>query len=345
VLQRQEGQEGNDCCCMVGADADSELPSSRFTGRFVDPAVEAEYLEFHLKLWRPRLRTTLICSSVLYLALTCMAMRNKESFRSQILTLMPEKWAAIAGITIFARLLPGVLGVLIWLPVSRRILTPGSYQLVAMVGFFGPVLIDVAGLFALGRVESQIASRAVAHDFGSCRLTARVLARAAVWHTVAADFFASLVSGLSGIRPHLTAIFGALSMMASHMQLEMLLHWTTQIRWAGGCSVENQELQRGDGQLIPPYLRLLPVVAMCLITFSQDNALRGEFRLKKLLQHAKNMRIEQLQQEKERLGWERQLKATTERQAELRLRPCSSSASGSASAEIRSILLGRDNVE
>ena len=138
-------------------------------------------------------------------------------------------------------------------------------------------------------------------------------ARQTTWHSINIDFFFMIAGGLSGLHTHSAALLAAIVMPLCHDQLESVWAATTTLRGplqlAGAGGGGGGDGSGGDGSggggdswvpvypptpLISIYFRIVPVLGMLFIALAQELAQRQEFRYRRLLQHAKNTRIEQL---------------------------------------------------
>ena len=271
------------------------------TGKFEDRATERAYQSWHLRLWTPRFRVLLLVTNCVYMGGALSSLCDNLSFANQLIIVHPELKFLVVITTLLARVC-GLFGLA--LNHNNRFVQAESYQRHMFMLLIMPSVVEAlpslwliaswhwSAQLGLTEEMSAIASASWSRDPVHA-------ARACYWHATLTDFFCTVIGGLSGLTPTACLLLGLVAIA--------LQHTTLVVAWTATSSLRAQSAFLSGETLVPLFFRFVPLLAMFLISLSQEHTQREEFRFKYLLQQLREERVEQLQREKERLDWESKL--------------------------------------
>jgi hypothetical protein len=279
-----------------------EMRQSPWHGRFLDRHHEIAYQRWHSAHWIPRLQLVLTSCGVIGLVAFFMGVAGGVALKASMMRAYPDR----AWLLFLTRILGSMVPILTAAALcSKRvkdvIVARRLYQGVPLVVFMTFSLLEACPTVWLansGTAEADEAANEAAEPTPEeCSSTTHT--RGAYWHATVVDFYAAITGGLFGLRPEFAVVLAILFMALQHVQLEAV--WRNSLARRG---IEDSE------PLVPYFMRVLPLITSLLLSLIQDRGERQEFRAKTLLQLANTERIEQLNREKDRLGWDIRLEQT-----------------------------------
>jgi hypothetical protein len=265
-------------------DGSLELRQNLLSGRFVSAKLEAAYAAYTLAVWRPRLRTMMLFLAVVEVYL----MIRGHLCRCGLRYVTYEGWARVYS---FGFLIASIF--VLWLILSPKL----ARYTTRMMPWLIPVvvLVDLVGYaiplaLYLDNVGPEIGASNVTEDADAMRLMQLSLVDQGAWFTNAIMIF-TLFTSLASV----TFGVGAFPMLL-----------LTPVAIAAYLLFERKRFGRQYGiepSLVP---QAVIVYALCsILTFCHTGSTRQQFILRIYVSHERDLRVEQLEQEKERLDYER----------------------------------------
>ena len=292
-------------------DGSLDLRQHLFSGRFMSAKLESAYAVYTLAVWRPRLRTFFGFNTVLEVVLLFRALLCRCGLRFDNY----EGWALVYSFTFLM-----ASNLVNWLILSPKLvrytarmmpwLIP-AVVLVDLIGFAIPLMLylDYASPEAAVNNASLLTE-----DAAAMKLMQLSLVDQGAWFTssiMTFTLFTSLASVTFGMGGFQVALLTPVAI---------------------SCYLLFERKRFGHQYGIEPSLvpQSVIVYALCtILTFCHTGSTRQQFILRIYVQHERGLRVEQLEQEKERLDYERRF-ALRQSQEGAQQRDASSNSGSSA---------------
>ena len=306
ILDITEDRDGGQC------DSDDNDPTSRLTRlrpwwrlkRFEDTAVERAYCKWHHKLWVPRLQVMYCLTALVYTGgFLTQYLISKDSFRFILSDMRPDLKPVMVTLTAVARVLPCLYAIFMIVPATRKTVTPERYQVFVAATYVVPVIVEQMYPLLSPQLFVITDNITATPRFQSWIEDPSLTVRQTFYHAALSDLYAAGLGALSGLYPESVVLIGVVTTVFNQLLLQntyLGLH-TLRVKLYGGERVLASAL---NSLWLYRFMTLLWMIAISVML---DDGQRKEFSVRLQLKQQKNLRIEQLKQEKEHLDWDRKL--------------------------------------
>ena len=275
---------------------------------FQDKLVEAKYQRWHHRLWMPRVRIMLILSSSVYLFVLLFQVISPGSLKFLLMEMRPNIRQPLLATTFIARIFPLICAACFIIPRTSRYVTPERYHYIVAFVFVAPTFLEQAYLVFSPEIfqEADLSAptEKAKQTFAAWSADPTNLARQSFWNAILSDFYFICLGTLSGLKPPLVLVAGLVCTALTQLMFQNTLASLDALK----TNPDGSPWEHNAAGIRPLwYYRLLILLVTLVVSVLLDVGQRQEFRVRLLLKRQKDLRIEQLKQEKERNDWDMRL--------------------------------------
>ena len=278
-------------------------------GCFMNHKVEFAYRKWHHKMWLPRARWMFVLSTLIFnIGFVLQSFYvSPGSMKGILMKIHEDSRTQMYVVSMSARAVPLVYGMFLTFPSGRQFVTPERYQWFVTSAILAAFIVEQTqpcmGFYPYFAVPNRTDSNADAWaDVDAWAAEPKIVSRQTFWHAMVSDAWYILIGALSGLRPHIALVLGVMMTVSFQLQFQNTYVSLDMLR------VGRYGHHSGTGPFQVMWaFRVLPLSMMVFMSYVLEGAQRAEFRVRLMLMVQKDLRIEQLKQEKEHLDWDRKM--------------------------------------